>query len=78
MVQDWAEADKKALAAWLEKLEQAIRSRESRTLKVIAMLSWSTDEILMFNSLDQLTSDFRPLGNVTVTCIFADGGKTEQ
>jgi TldD protein len=78
MAQDWAEADKKALAAWLEKLEQAIRSRESRTLKVIAMLSWSTDEILMFNSLDQLTSDFRPLGNITVTCIFADGGKTEQ
>ena len=78
MAQDWADADKKALASWLEKLEQAIRARESRTLKVIAMLSWSTDEVLMFNSLDQLTCDFRPLGNITVTCIFAHEGKTEQ
>ena len=71
-------ADKGALSAWLESLEAAIRALEPRTLKVIALLSWSSDEIVMYNSLDQLSTDFRPLANVTVTVIFADKGRTEQ
>ncbi len=78
MQKDWSEVDKQALSAWLVRLEQAIRAREARTLKVIAMLSWSIDEVLMFNSLDQLTSDCRPLGSVSVTIIFAQGTRTEQ
>ena len=78
MAQDWDSADKNALVNWLERLEQAIKTLEPRTQKVIALISWSTDEVLMYNSLDQLTCDFRPLGNVTVTCIFAQNGKTEQ
>ena len=78
MQQDWADADKKALSAWLVRLEQAIKARDSRAVKVIAMLSWSVDEVLMYNSLDQLTGDLRPLGNITVTIIFAQGGRTEQ
>ena len=78
MQQNWADADKKALAAWMEALEARIKALEPRTLKVVAMLSWSTDEVLMYNSLDQLTSDMRPLGNVSATVIFAQNGKTEQ
>jgi len=78
MQEDWADADKMALSEWLIRLEAAIKSRDSRALKVIAMLSWSLDEVLMFNSLGQLTSDYRPLGNISVTIIFAQAGKTEQ
>ena len=78
MRQAWAEADKKALAAWLERLEAAVRSRESRTLKVIAMLSWSESDILMYNSLDELTEDSRPLCSVSMTVIFGHKGRTEQ
>ena len=78
MQQNWADADKKALAAWMEALEARIKALEPRTQKVVAMLSWSTDEVLMYNSLDQLTSDMRPLGNVSATVIFAQNGKTEQ
>ena len=78
MKQAWADADKKALAAWLERLEAAVRAREPRTLKVIAMLSWSQSDIMMYNSLDELTEDSRPLGSVTMTVIFGDNGKTEQ
>ena len=78
MERDWSQADKKALAAWMEALEARIKALEPRTMKVVAMLSWSTDEVLMYNSLDQLTSDMRPLGNVTATVIFAQNGKTEQ
>ena len=74
----WNDADKKQLASWLEKLEAAIRSRDSRPCKVIALLSWSVSNILMYNSLDQLTSDIRPLASVTVTAIFKQGDATEQ
>lgn len=74
----WDSTSKKELAAWLERLEAAIRAREPRTVKVIALLSWSQSDILMYNSLDSLTSDSRPLGNVTVTVIFRDGTRTEQ
>ena len=78
MKKDWGDADKPTLAAWLEKLESAVRTAEPRTLKVIALLSWSVDEILMYNSLGQLTCDCRPLGSVTLTGIFSDGKRTEQ
>ncbi len=78
MEHEWSQADKQALAAWLERLEAAIRARENRVAKVIAMLSWSESDILMYNSLDELCSDSRPLGNVTVTVIFAHQGRTEQ
>ena len=74
----WDSTSKKELAAWLERLEAAIRAREPRTVKVIALLSWSQSDILMYNSLDSLTFDSRPLGNVTVTVIFRDGTRTEQ
>ena len=76
--EDPGKADKQALSKWLEQLESAIRSLEPRTIKVIALLSWSSDEIVMYNSLDQLSTDFRPMANVTVTVIFADNGRTEQ
>ena len=78
MQQEWSAADKHALASWLERLEAAIRARESRVAKVIAMLSWSESDILMYNSLDELCSDSRPLCSVSVTVIFVQGGRTEQ
>ena len=78
MKKAWSEADKRRLAAWLERLEQSIRAREPRTLKVIALMSWSESDILMYNSLGQTTSDYRPLGSVSVTVIFGDKGRTEQ
>ena len=78
MEQAWDVTDKQALSSWLMRFEAAVRSLDSRVAKVIAMLSWSTDEVLMFNSLEQLTSDYRPLGSVSVTVIFADGARTEQ
>lgn len=78
MKQEWSDADKNWLVSWLKRLEAAIRARDSRVAKVIAMLSWSDSVILMYNSLDEKSSDRRPLGNVTATVIFASGGRSEQ
>ncbi|MBQ9463229.1 MAG: TldD/PmbA family protein [Bacteroidales bacterium] len=74
----WSDADKKQLSKWLEQLETAVRRREPRTQKVIAMLSWSESDIVMYNSLDELSSDSRPLGSVSMTVIFCQGNQTEQ
>lgn len=78
MRQDWADADKKKLSEWLLKLEAAIHSRCTYPSKIIALLSWSTSNILMYNSLDETTGDTRPLGSVSVTAIFSKDGRTEQ
>lgn len=75
---DWDGADKKELASWLASVEAAIRAREPRTSKVIALMSWSVSHIMMYNSLDELTFDSRPLGSVTVTAIFSQSGSAEQ
>ena len=74
---DWNSADCGEFAPFLKRIETGIRSRESRTLKVIGMLSWSMSEILMYNSLGELTSDSRPLGSISVQVIFRQGERIE-
>ena len=74
---DWNSADCGEFAPFLKRIEAGIRSRESRTLKVIGMLSWSMSEILMYNSLGELTSDSRPLGSISVQVIFRQGERIE-
>jgi TldD protein len=47
-------------------------------VKVIARLSNSVAEIMMYNSLGELTYDTRPMGSVSVTAVFQQDGKTEN
>ncbi len=78
MASDWRDAATGSLADFLRKLDAEIRRRDSRTVKVIAALSWSVSEVLMYNSLGELTSDRRPLGSVSVQTIFRENGRTEN
>ena len=61
----------------LQELDRIIHSKDSRVHKVIATLSWTVSDILMYNSLGECTADSRPCGSVNVTTIFEQGGKTE-
>ena len=63
---------------FLQSLEQTVRSRDPRIVKVVAMLSWQVSDILMFNSLSELKYDTRPMGSVSVSAIFQKDGKTEN
>lgn len=74
---DWSRADCGGFAPFLKRIENGIRSRESRTVKVMAMLSWSMSEIMMYNSLGELTSDSRPLGSLSVQTVFRQGDRIE-
>ena len=78
MEKDWRNSLTAGLSGWLERLEAEIRRRESRTCKVTAMLSWSVSDILMYNSLGELSSDFRPLGSISVNVTFRRGERIEN
>lgn len=73
----WQDAKASRFIPWITNLEQEIRSRDSRVDKVIISLTYSTSEILMFNSLGEKTSDFRPLGSVMASVLFSQGDKKE-
>ena len=74
----WAEASSEAFIPFLKDIEQRIKFRDSRAAKVIARLSYSYTDILMFNSLGELTWDSRPLGSVTVSVIYSSEGRNES
>ena len=74
----WENAEVAAFVPFLQRLEAGIRARDSRVLKVVAVLSYSVSDVCMYNSLGELTSDHRPLGSISVQVIFRQRGKTEN
>ena len=78
MDKNWRDISANEFLPFLKNLEQAIFARDSRIVKVIARLSNSVAEIMMYNSLGELTCDTRPMGSVSVTAVFQQEGKTEN
>jgi len=78
MARNWEETGAPELSDWLGKIESAIRARESSTLKVVAMLSWSNSNILMHNSLGETCCDSRPLVSISVNVVFKRGDRMES
>ena len=75
--QPWAEAEVAGFVPFLQRIEAGIRARDSRVLKVVAVLSYAVSDVLMFNSLGELNADHRPLGSLSVQVIFQQGAQTE-
>ena len=76
--ENWRHESASAFVPFLKSLEQKVFAKDSRIVKVIARLSDSVSDVMMYNSLGELTFDTRPMGSVTVTAIFQQGGKTEN
>ena len=74
----WEDAETAGFIPFLQRIEAGIRARDSRVLKVVAILSYSVSDILMYNSLGELTTDHRPLGSLSVQVIFQQGERTEN
>ena len=74
----WEGADLKGFVDFLQRIEAGIRARDSRVLKVVAILSYSVSDVMMYNSLGELTADHRPLGSLSVQVIFQQGARTEN
>ena len=78
MVSNWRARSAEAFLPFLKELEKEVFSRDTRIIKVIARMSDSVSDVMMFNSLGELTCDTRPMGSVTVTAVFQQGGRTEN
>jgi len=77
-LKDWEGTEPSAMVPYLERLENEIRRRDSRVLKVVAMISSSMSRVMMYNSLGELTCDVRPMGNISVSVVFKQGDKIEN
>ena len=78
MTRNWRDVSADAFLPFLQQLEKAIFAKDSRVVKVIARLSNSVSDVMMFNSLGELTYETRPMGSVSVTAVFQQNGKTEN
>ena len=74
----WEEAEVSRFVPFLQRIEAGVRARDSRVLKVVAILSYSVSDVMMYNSLGELTTDHRPLGSLSVQLIFRQGDRTEN
>ena len=77
MQMDWRTADISAHLPLLQKLESLIRSKDTRVVKVIAMLSSQVSDILMFNSFEEMKYDTRPMGSLVASVVFSQEGAVE-
>jgi TldD protein len=75
---DWRQSEAAQFVPALQKLESLIRARDARVHKVIAALSFQVSDVMMYNSLGELTADSRPVGSLTVTVVFIQGSRTEM
>lgn len=78
MQENWRDKGADAFLPFMKELETAVTSRDRRIVKVIIRLSDSVSDVMMFNSLGELTYETRPMGSVVVTAVFQQEGKTEN
>ena len=78
MKESWREKGADAFLPFLKDLEKAILAKDNRIVKVIIRLSDSVSDVLMYNSLGELTYETRPMGSITATVVFQQDAKTEN
>ncbi len=75
---DWRKAETSGFVPYMERLQKKISASDQRVLKVIVSLSDQVSDILMFNSLGELTCDTRPMGTIATSIVFTQDGKIEN
>lgn len=78
MKESWRDKSASDFLPFMTELEKDIFSRDARIVKVIVRLSDSVSDVLMYNSSGELTCETRPMGSVTATAVFQQGGRTEN
>lgn len=80
----WGNVTLQNFTGVLQRLEAIVRKKGSTlgggiTLdKIVARLSYSQTDVMMYNSFHQLSEDYRPLASLSVSVIFNKGSKIEQ
>lgn len=78
MQDSWRTKSADTFLAFLKDLEKAILTKDGRIVKVIIRLADSVSDVMMYNSLGELTCETRPMGSISVTTVFQQEGKTEN
>lgn len=74
----WTDVSPSEFIPFLKKLEASVLARDTRIVRVLAKLSDSQSDVMMFNSLGELACDSRPMGSVTLSVIFSSEGRNES
>ena len=77
-INPWREASMQDFLPFLSLLENKVRTKDSRAIKVMASLAFQVSDILMYNSFRELKWDTRPMGSVSVTVVFSQNGAVEN
>ena len=78
MRENWRDMGADAFLPFLMELEHTVFAKDQRIVKVIIRLSDSVSDVMMYNSLGELTYESRPMGSISVTAVFQQNGKTEN
>lgn len=78
VINDWNRTAISNKIPFLQKLNSAIFSSDTRVSKVMGRISDSTTEILFFNSLGEIFTDYRPMATMTVLCVMEENGRFEN
>ena len=76
--ESWSRHSCGEFKGFLENLEKAVRAKDERVVKVVAKLSWSESDVMMYNSFGELAADTRPMCSVGLNVIFQKGDMIEQ
>ncbi|MBO5420090.1 MAG: TldD/PmbA family protein [Bacteroidales bacterium] len=74
----WRDVSADSFLPFLQDLDRRISAKDTRIVKVMARLSDSVSDVMMYNSHGELTFETRPMGSVSVTAVFQQNGKTEN
>lgn len=76
-VRPWRDVSSAEFLPLLRRFETLVRSKDSRIDKVIAKISWSQSDVLMYNSFHELCCDSRPMASLAASVIFIQGERKE-
>ena len=76
--ESWRETPMSSFLPFLQQMEAEVKSRDRRIIKLMANLAFQMSDILMFNSYGELKWDTRPMGSVSLSAVFEQGGLTEN
>ena len=77
VLQNWRDVPVREFLPFLNRLDSALRAKDPRVFKVMAMLTYQVSDILMYNSLEELKYETRPMGVISVTTVFSEGDKID-
>lgn len=78
ILQDWEAYPVLMQKEFLKALDETVRSRDERIIKVIARLSHSYAKIFFYNSEGIQHTDVRPMASLSLSCIMKNGTRVEN